>query len=51
MANKNSPLSSILYIRNIYFIGIMVIILRSKVSENTEGYFLGGRKLPYLDIK
>jgi len=31
----------------LYFIMIMVIVLRSKASKNTEEYFLAGRQLPF----
>ncbi|RUT79965.1 sodium:solute symporter family protein [Ancylomarina longa] len=31
----------------LYFVGIMIIVLRSKASENTEDYFLAGRQLPF----
>ncbi|MBI9058521.1 MAG: sodium:solute symporter family protein [Labilibaculum sp.] len=31
----------------LYFTGIMITVLRSKASKNTEDYFLAGRQLPF----
>ena len=31
----------------LYFAGIMITVLRSKASKNTEDYFLAGRQLPF----
>lgn len=42
----NLQLLSITFLA-IYFIFIMVIVLKSKASKNSEDYFLAGRQLPF----